>query len=51
MTLWAEKSLSGDDDDDKLVVVSDTLTVADDEIRSATHFQEQFFKSDIIRVY
>lgn len=37
------------DDDDKLVVVPENTNVADDEIRSVTHFQEQFFKSKIIR--
>lgn len=37
------------DDDDKLVVVPENAKVTDDEIRSATHFQEQFFRSEIIR--
>ncbi len=37
------------DDDDKLVVVPEYVKITDDEIRSATHFQEQFFKSEIIR--
>ena len=37
------------DDDDKLVVVPENTNVTDDEIRSATNFQEQFFKSEIIR--
>lgn len=37
------------DDDDKLVVVPENIKVTDDEIRSAIHFQEQFFKSEIIR--
>ena len=37
------------DDDDKLVVVPENVKVTDDEIRSATHFQERFFKSEIIR--
>ncbi len=37
------------DDDDKLVVVSENMKVTNDEIRAATHFQEQFFKSEIIR--
>jgi len=37
------------DDDDKLVVVPENMIVTDDEIRSATNFQEQFFKSEIIR--
>ena len=38
-----------DDDDDKLVVVPENVKLTDDEIRSATNFQEQFFKSEIIR--
>ena len=37
------------DDDDKLVVVPENMNITDDEIRTATHFQEQFFKSEIIR--
>jgi inorganic pyrophosphatase len=38
------------DDDDKLVVVPDVkLSLTDDEIKAATHFQEQFFSSEIIR--
>ena len=37
------------DDDDKLVVVPENIKVTDDEIRTATYFQEQFFKSEIIR--
>jgi inorganic pyrophosphatase len=37
------------DDDDKLVVVPDGIAMTDEEIRSATHFQEQWFKSEIIR--
>lgn len=38
------------DDDDKLVVVpKDKLDITDEEIVKATHFQEQFFKSEIIR--
>lgn len=38
-------------DDDKLVVVSeDKINITDEEIRSATHFQEQFFESKIIRL-
>lgn len=38
------------DDDDKLIVIpEDKLGVSDDEIRIATHFQEQFFKSEILR--
>ena len=38
-----------DDDDDKLVVVQDGSKLADEEIRKATHFQEQYFKSVIFR--
>ena len=37
------------DDDDKLVVVPDSLEIDDDKIRQLTHFQEQFFKSVIVR--
>ncbi len=37
------------DDDDKLVVVSDGTAITDDQIRQATHFQEQYFQSEIIR--
>jgi len=37
------------DDDDKLIVVPDGQSMTDDEIRKATHFQEQFFRSGIIR--
>ena len=37
------------DNDDKLVVVPPELAPTNDEIRSATRFQEQFFKSEIIR--
>lgn len=38
-----------DDDDDKLIVVPKGTEFSDDEIRQATHFQEQFFRSIIIR--
>lgn len=38
------------DDDDKLVVVPPDLALTDEEIRTKTHFQEQFFKSEIIRL-
>lgn len=39
-----------DDNDDKLVVVTDDKkSISDDEIRSATNFKEQFFRSEIIR--
>lgn len=37
------------EDDDKLAVVPARTTMADDEIRAATHFQEQYFKSIIVR--
>jgi len=38
------------DDDDKLVVVPDDhKEITDDEIRAATHFQEQYFESVILR--
>lgn len=38
------------DNDDKLVVVTkDMHNISDDEIRAATHFQEQFFSSEIVR--
>lgn len=39
------------DADDKLIVVPDSIEdLNDDDIRRATHFQERFFKSKIIRV-
>ena len=37
------------DDDDKLIVVKNGQNYTDDEIRSKTSFQEQFFVSEIIR--
>lgn len=37
------------DDDDKLVVVPDGVTLTDEEIAAATHFQEQWFEHVIIR--
>lgn len=38
------------DDDDKLVVVpKSSENISDEKIRNATHFQEQFFQSEIIR--
>lgn len=37
------------DDDDKLVLVPEGKNFTDDEIRKLTHFQEQFFESEIIR--
>ena len=38
-----------DDDDDKLVVVPEGVTLSDDEIRAQTHFQEQYFRSNLLR--
>jgi len=38
-----------DDDDDKLIVVPEGLALADDDIRAAIEFQEQFFISMILR--
>ena len=38
------------DDDDKLVVVPPGVEMSDEEIAKAVHFQEQFFKSEIIRI-
>jgi inorganic pyrophosphatase len=37
------------DDDDKLIVCKDGKKFSNDEIRKATHFQEQWFDSQIIR--
>jgi inorganic pyrophosphatase len=37
------------DDDDKLVVIPDDTTITDGEIRTVTHFQEQYFQFEIIR--
>lgn len=37
------------DDDDKLIVCSPDKTFTDEEIRSSTHFQEQWFQSEILR--
>ncbi|HIG96502.1 TPA: inorganic pyrophosphatase [Candidatus Woesearchaeota archaeon] len=37
------------DNDDKLVIVPNGMNLTDEEIKSATLFQEQFFKSEIIR--
>lgn len=37
------------DDDDKLILVAGAAEFNDDEIRSATDFQERFFKSIIVR--
>lgn len=38
-----------DDNDDKLVVVPDGAEFSDVQIRQAVNFQEQFFKSAIVR--
>lgn len=38
-----------DNDDDKLVVVPKEITMTDNEIMSAIHFQEQWFDTEIIR--
>lgn len=38
-----------DDDDDKLVVVPEGAAFSDAEIRTLTHFQEQYFRSVILR--
>ncbi len=38
-----------DDDDDKLIVCEDGKQFSNEEIRNATHFQEKWFKSEIIR--
>lgn len=37
------------DDDDKLVVVPKGVELSDEEILAQVHFQEQWFKSEIIR--
>lgn len=37
------------DDDDKLILVPNEKEFTDEEIRKLTHFQEQFFESEIIR--
>lgn len=38
-----------DDNDDKLVLAEIGNSYTDEEIKSFTHFQEQWFKSEIIR--
>lgn len=38
-----------DDQDDKLIVVPDGMNFNNEEISTATHFQEQYFKSIIYR--
>ena len=37
------------DDDDKLIIVPAGITLSDEEIRTLTHFQEQWFTSEIWR--
>ena len=37
------------DDDDKLIIVPEGKNYTDEEIRRLTHFQEQYFQSEIIR--
>ena len=38
-----------DDDDDKLVVVPEGVSLSDEQIFEAVHFQEQYFESVILR--
>jgi len=38
-----------DNDDDKLVVVPEGITLSDEEISNQVNFQEQWFKSSIVR--
>lgn len=38
-----------DNDDDKLIVVPEGVTMTDEEILSAIHFQEQWFDTIIVR--
>ncbi|MCD4752193.1 MAG: inorganic diphosphatase [Anaerolineaceae bacterium] len=40
-----------DDNDDKLIVVSRDQSFTDKEIRQLTFFQEQWFKSEILRLF
>lgn len=37
------------DADDKLIVVPQNTNLTDEEIKSMTHFQEQWFESEILR--
>ena len=39
-----------DDDDDKLVVVSSGVSLSDERILKAVHFQEQRFESELVRI-
>ena len=38
-----------DDDDDKLIVVPNGVTLTDEEILRATHFQERYFQTRLVR--
>ena len=38
-----------DDDDDKLVIVPDRLELSDEQIVALTHFQEQYYHSQVVR--
>ena len=38
-----------DDDDDKLIVVPSGVSLSDESILEAVHFQEQYFKSELVR--
>lgn len=38
-----------DNDDDKLVVMPENILMTDDEIEKAVHFQERWFKHEILR--
>ena len=38
-----------DDEDDKLIVVPDGITLTNEEILRVTQFQEQYFKTQLIR--
>jgi len=38
-----------DDDDDKLVIVTEGVTMTNEEIMKLVHFQEQWFDSEVIR--
>ena len=40
-----------DDDDDKLIVVSEGKEYSDEQILALTEFQERFFKPNIVRVF
>lgn len=37
------------DDDDKLVIVPENMTLTDEDILEATRFQEQFFENVVVR--